>query len=74
MIIVIVKALHPRDNTDILYVSRKVEGRGLASLKDSLDALVQRLEENIKKSKEMPISTASNSNDNTRTNRKKYKN
>ena len=32
------KALHPRDNMDrLLYVSRKEEGRGLASIEDSVD-------------------------------------
>ena len=35
------KALHPRDDVDKLYVSRK-EGRGLASIEDSVDASIQR--------------------------------
>ena len=35
------KALHPRDNVDRLYVSRKEEGRGLASIEDSIDASIQ---------------------------------
>ena len=42
------KALHPRDDIDRLYVSRKEAGRGLASIEDSLDALI-RLEDYIEK-------------------------
>ena len=41
------KALHPRDDVDRLYVSRKEEGRGLASIEDSVDASIQRLEDYI---------------------------
>ena len=41
------KALHPRDDVDRLYVSRKEWGRGLASIKDSVDASLQRLEDYI---------------------------
>ena len=37
------KALHPRDNVDRLYVSRKERGRGLACIEDSVDALIKRL-------------------------------
>ena len=43
------KALHPRDNVDRLYVSRKEGGRELASIKDTIDALIQRLEDYIEK-------------------------
>ena len=43
------KALHPRDDADRLYVSRKERGRGLASIEDSVDALIQRLEDYIEK-------------------------
>ena len=45
------KALHPRDDTDRLYVSRKETGRGkgLASIEDSVDALIQRPEDYVKK-------------------------
>ena len=35
-------ALHPGNNVDRLYVSRK-EGRALASIEDSVDASIQRL-------------------------------
>ena len=43
------KALHPRDDVDRLYVSRKQKGRGLASIEDSVDASIQRLEDYIGK-------------------------
>ena len=43
------KALHPRDNVNRLYVSRKEEGRCLASIEDSIDALIQWLEDYIEK-------------------------
>ena len=42
------KALHPWDDLDRLYVSRK-EGRRLASLEDSIDASIQGLEDYIEK-------------------------
>ena len=35
------KALHPKDDVDRLYVSRKEEGRGLAVIEDSVDASIQ---------------------------------
>ena len=35
------KALHPRDDVDRLYVSRKEGGRGLASIEDTVDASIQ---------------------------------
>ena len=37
------KALHPRDDVDRLYVSRKEGGGGLASIEDSFDASIQQL-------------------------------
>ena len=46
------KALHPKDDTNRLYVSRKQGGRGHASIEDSVDALIRRLEDYIKKAKE----------------------
>ena len=39
------KALHSRDDVDRLYVSRKERGRGLASIEDSVDTSIQRLED-----------------------------
>ena len=38
------KALHPRDDVDRLYVSRKEGGRGLTSIEDSVDTSIHRLE------------------------------
>ena len=43
------KALHPRDDVDILYVSRRKGGRGLTSIEDSVDTLIQRFEDYIQK-------------------------
>ena len=39
------KALHPRDDVDRLYVPRKEGRRGLASIEDSFDTSIQRLED-----------------------------
>ena len=46
------KVLHPRDDVDRLYVSRKEWGRGLTSSEDIVDALIQRLEEYTENTKE----------------------
>ena len=35
------KDLHPRDNVEGLYMSRREGGRGLASIEDSLDTSIQ---------------------------------
>ena len=43
------KALHPKDNVDRLYVSRKEGGRRLACIEDRVDASIQRLEDYIEK-------------------------
>ena len=43
------RALHSKDDRDILYVSRKEEGRGLTSIQDNVDASIQRLEDDVKK-------------------------
>ena len=40
--------LHSRDDVDRLYVSRKEGGRGLASVEESVDALIQQLLDYIK--------------------------
>ena len=42
------KALHPRDDGNRVYVSRK-EGRGLTSIQESVDASMQQLEDYVKK-------------------------
>ena len=46
------KALHPRDDVDRLYVSRKEGGRVLASIEDSIDASIQQLEDYIENTNE----------------------
>ena len=51
------KALHPRDDVDRLYVSRKEGGRGLASIEDTADASIQRLEDYIEKHQRGLITT-----------------
>ena len=43
------KALHPRDDIDRQYVSRKDGGRGLASIEDSVNTPIQRLEDYTEK-------------------------
>ena len=48
------KALHHRDDVDSQYVSRKEGGRGLASIEDSVDASIQRLEDYIQKTRRRP--------------------
>ena len=59
------KTLHPRDNVDRLYVSRKEGGRGLASIEDTIDASIQRLEDYIEKHERGLITTIRNDTDNT---------
>ena len=46
------KALHLRDDVNRLYVPRKEGGRGLASIEDSIDTSIQRLEDYIKNTNE----------------------
>ena len=45
------KALHLRDDTDWLYVSRKEGERGVGNIHDSVDTSIRRLEDYNKKSK-----------------------
>ena len=59
------KALHPRDNIDRLYVPRKDGGRGLASIEDSVDSSIQRLEDYIEKHERGLITAIRNNTDNT---------
>ena len=63
------KALHPRDDVDRLYVSRKEGGRALASIEDRVDASIQRLEDYIEKHERGLITAIKNDTDNTVTNR-----
>ena len=46
------KTLHPRDDVGRLYVSRKEGGRELASIEDTVDASIQRLEDYIENTNE----------------------
>ena len=62
------KALHPRDDVDRLYVSRKVGRRGLASIEDSVVASI-RLEDYIQKHDGGLITAIRNDTDNTMDNR-----
>ena len=65
-LIIMHKTLNPRDDVDCLYVSRNESGRGLAITEDSVDALIQRLENYIRKCRERLITVTRNNTDNTR--------
>ena len=62
------KALHPRDDVDTSYVSRKGR-RGLTSIYDSVDVSIQRLEDYIEKHEGGLITAIGNDTDNTMDNR-----
>ena len=62
------KALHPRDDVDRLYVSRKEGGRGLTSIEDSVDASIQRLKDYIQKHEGGFITATRNETENTMNN------
>ena len=62
------KALHPRDEVNKLYVSRK-ERRGVACIEDRVDASIQRLEDSVQKHDGGLITAIRNDNDNTMDNR-----
>ena len=64
------KALHPRDDVDRLYVSKKEGGRGLAGIEDSVDASIQQLEDCIEKHEGGLITAVKNNTDNTVDDRK----
>ena len=61
----ICKALHPREDCDRLCVSRKEGGRRLASIEDSVDESIQRLDGYIQERGERLITTIRNDTDNT---------
>ena len=63
------KTLYPRDDVDRLYVPRKEGGRGLASIEDSVDTSIQRLEDYIEKHERGLITAIRNNTDNTIDNR-----
>ena len=54
------KALYPRDYVDRLYVSRIEGGRELASIEDSGDESIQRLDDSIEKRGERLITIFTN--------------
>ena len=59
------KALHPRDDVERLYASRKEGERGLASIEDSVDASIQQLEDYIEKNERGLIPAIRNDTDNS---------
>ena len=63
------KVLHPRDDVERQYVSKKEGGRGLAGIEDSVDASIQRLEDYIQKHDGGLITAIRNDDDNTMDNR-----
>ena len=63
------KALPPRNDVDRLYVPRKEGGRGLASIEDSLDTSIQRLEDYKEKHERGLITATRNNTDNSIDNR-----
>ena len=62
-------ALHPGDDADRLYVPRKEGERRLASIEDSVDTSIQRLEDYIEKHERGLITAIRNNTDNTTDNR-----
>ena len=63
------KAVYPRDDVDGVYVSRKDGGRGLASIEDSVDTSIQRLEDYIEKHEKRMITSIWNNANKTLDNR-----
>ena len=63
------KGLHPRDDVDRLYMSKKKkkEGRGIASIEDIIVASIQWLEDYIQKRGGRLITATRNNADNIRT-------
>ena len=57
--------MHNRDDVDRLYVPRKEGGSGLASIENSVDTSIQRLELYIEKHKRGLITAIRNNTDNT---------
>ena len=62
------KALHPRDDVDRLYVSRKEGRRGLASIEDSVDTSIHRLANYIQKHEGGLITATRHETENTMNN------
>ena len=61
------KALHPRDDVDILYLSWREGGRGLTSIEDIMDTSMQRLEDYIEMRGGRLITAIGNNANGTRT-------
>ena len=61
------KVLHPRDDVNRLYVSRREGGRGLASIEDSVDTSILRLKDYIQKHGGRLITATRNNTNHTRT-------
>ena len=70
----IYKALHPRNDVNRRFISRKEGRRGLACIEDSIDASIQRLEDYIEKRGGRPITATRNNIDKTSINRIKITN
>ena len=66
-LIIMPKALHLRDDIDRLYMLRKGGGKWLASIEDSVDSLIQRLEDYMEKQGGRLITATWNNTDNNRT-------
>ena len=58
------EALNPRDGVDRIYVPRKAGGRGLANIEDSVNTLIQRLEDHVEKHEQGLIMAIRNNTDN----------
>ena len=65
------KALNRRDNWDRLYMSRKEWVRRIASIEDSVNSSIQRIEDCIKKHRGRLVTNTRNTTGNTSTNRTK---
>ena len=63
------KALHPRDDIDRLYMSRREGGRGLTSIENNVDRLIQQLEDNTEKRGGRLITATQKNIDDTRISR-----
>ena len=63
------KGLHPRDDVDRLYASRKEGGRRLANIEDSVDASIKGLEDYVEKHEGRLITAIRNDTDKTMANR-----
>ena len=61
--------LHPRDDVNRLYVSRKEGEKGLARNEDTVDSSIQGLEDYIEKHEGRLITVIENDTDNTMANR-----